>query len=382
MNVFEFDLEIIAHELVKKANSGVQVIVGIDSKNILGDKNHEVSPESKKVYQILSRSKVQLVPVETTALNHQKMVAIDWEDPAQARVLFSSGNLTQSCLGPEGDLVDLPASQRPEGSIPNANHVITMRSGTLAQLVHHELTKALSQDYFYRARQFPISGAYEISGPVGTNQSVIISFTPGGSFNNVNKNLISPLIRKTAGPMRMIQFAFSSDETGNAILEKAQKDFRQGNFDFMAVGEAAFSMQSWSEFLIMSGLKVSKEGRVLTYEDDLTNPWFKALKPSELKTLRADIFVAPADYKNNSLKVNGVSRTYGAVIHHKVLSVGPYAVLGTSFNLSDSAETNHEQILIFKDPQMAEIVDGMTRFLAEKSRTVYDDALRRNDLKK
>jgi hypothetical protein len=36
------------------------------------------------------------------------MAAIDWDLPSKAKVLFSSGNLTQSCLNPNGDLAGVP----------------------------------------------------------------------------------------------------------------------------------------------------------------------------------------------------------------------------------------------------------------------------------
>lgn len=378
LNVYEFDLEVIALALAKKADEGLEVTVGVDAKSLLGDAKTPASEGSKKVYQILSRSKVKLVPVETSALNHQKVVAIDWENTEDARVLFSSGNLTQSCLGPEGDLIDIPERQRPEGSIPNANHVITMKSATLANLVHHELTKTLSEEYFYRTRQFPTSGVFKVNGPKNSKNYLLIAFTPGGAFRNVNQNLIAPLIKKTPGPARMIQFAFSSDVTGLALLEKAKKDFRTARkFDFIGIGEAAFSMQTWSEYLEMSGLTVSKNNRELTYEDDPKNPWLKTLTPEQMKNLRSSIFVAPENYKTITQKINGENRSFGAVVHHKLFSVGPYASMGTSFNLSDSAETNHEQILIFHEPILAEAVEGIAQYLSLKSRTLFEEAERR-----
>ena len=218
LNVYDFDLETIAETLIEKGQKGLQVRVGID-KSVIANR-----PEVKKIFETLNKSGVvQVTAVDSIGLNHQKITAIDWDYPNLARVLFSSGNLTQSCLDPEGDIKNI--QPHPEESIPNANHLITMRSWLLANLVNHELSKTLDPEFQLRGAQYPLTGAYQVTGPEIKDpenlfseprplHSLIISFTPGGGYKNVNSNLIARLISENNGPLRLIQFAFSSSEVG------------------------------------------------------------------------------------------------------------------------------------------------------------------------
>jgi len=140
LNVFDFDLEDIAEALIQQSKKGLEVIVGIDKKSVI-----DVRPEVKLIHDKLIENGIKVTGVIPVGLNHQKITAIDWSLPEKAAVLFSSGNLTNSCLEPEGDLkgtVPLPIE-----SVPNANHLLTMKSWLLSNLVHHELTKTLHPDY-------------------------------------------------------------------------------------------------------------------------------------------------------------------------------------------------------------------------------------------
>jgi hypothetical protein len=68
-----------------------------------------------------------------------------------------------------------------------------------------------------------------------------------------------------------------------------------------------------------------------------------------------------------------------AKIHHKILSTGTFAIMGTSFNFSNGAQGNNEQIVVFKDKSIVETIEGMTRWLTERSpRSVSDEAVLRN----
>ena len=67
-----------------------------------------------------------------------------------------------------------------------------------------------------------------------------------------------------------------------------------------------------------------------------------------------------------------------AKIHHKMMATGPFAIVGTSFNFSQSAEQNNEQILVFKDKNLVQFVGGVTEWLSKDSRaSVYEEALLR-----
>lgn len=382
VNVFDFDLEEIADALIEQAKNGLNVQVGIDKKSVIN-----LRPEVKKVSDRLSENGVKVTGVLPVGLNHQKITAIDWSIPEKASVLFSSGNLTRSCLEPEGDLkgtVPLP----PE-SLPNANHFITMKSWLLANLVHHELTKTLSQDYLLRGKDYPLNGSYQITGPGVDPQtfdpypepSLTISFTPGGGMKSVNKNIISHFIKKETGRIRMLQFAYSSKEVDEALLFRAEKDFQEvGKFDFMSVGDTPFAMREWSRFLLMSGMKrIEDANKKKTYLHDPENEWVKRLTPENLKEVQKRVYVAPKVYGNNWTLVKGKNVKVNAKIHHKILATENYAILGTSFNFSEGAESNNEQILVFRDKNLANAVDGMVKYLVKSSPgTVVDEAQRRN----
>lgn len=394
LNVFEFDLDEIATALVDARKRGVLVTVGID-RNMVKDKE-----AVKRIYDKLKSGEVNVVEVNPIGINHQKMAAIDWSQPALARALFSSGNLTQSCLGPEGDLKDL--SPRPKESIPNANHVITMRSWLAANLVNHELSKTFSSKLGLRGSSFPTTGAYQITGP-GVNpetleaypeNSFIITFTPGGGYRQVNRNLLARVIERSEGPVRMVQFAYSAAAVSEALLARAHQDYQNGRkFDFLSVGDTPFAMQGWSQFLKMSGLKretvstkvVGPRGgvtirRQTSFSEDKENPWLQSLTPDQMKALRAKVRIGPKAYGNFNVLWEGRRYPVSAKVHHKLMAAGDYAVVGTSFNFSEGAETNNEQVLVFRDAQIAKIVDGIAQTLAKQSpASVYEEALRRNE---
>ncbi len=385
-NIYDFDLQDVADVLIARAKAGVQVRLGIDDK-VIGDR-----PEVKAVYDRLLAGGVTVTAVDSVGLNHQKMAAIDWSIPDRAQVLFSSGNLTTSCMAPKGDLSHLNLNPSPPESVPNANHVMTMKSWLLANLVNHELTKTLDKEFLFRGDDYPITGAYQVTGP-GVNpetleaypiKSMIITFTPGGALKNVNKNFLGELINKTSGRVRMIQFAYSSTEVDAALLSRAQREnSSRGRFDFGGIGDTPFAMQGWSQFLNMSGWeqKVSDDKTKKWYAEVKNGPWMKSLNRNQMQTLRDNIRIAPSIYGNNTVSVAGKKIQIISKIHHKILSTGDFAVVGTSFNFSQGAEKNNEQILVFRDADLVARVEGMYKWLADRSpRSVHQEALRRNTL--
>jgi phosphatidylserine/phosphatidylglycerophosphate/cardiolipin synthase-like enzyme len=380
LNVFDFDLLPVAELLAKKAAEGVDVQVGIDAGVI------KARPEVQRVYDYLAEKGVRVTAVRSVGLNHQKMAAIDWDDVETAAALLSSGNLTQSCLGPEGDLVAL--IPRPKESIPNANHVITMRSWLLATLIHHELTKTLSPNYLLRGAQYPTTGTYQITGPgVDPNTfepypdpSLLITFTPGGAYRGVSKNLLTHIIDRSNGPIRMAQFAFSSEHVAQALFARAQRDIRSGRqFDFLSVSDTPFAMQDWNQFLKMSGWRLIRNESEKRYEEVGESSWRSLMSPKAYAKFRSNIRIAPEAYGNKVLSWQKQKYHVSAKVHHKVMRAGDFAVLGTSFNFSQNAEINNEQIVVFRSAQMADVADGIARWLhAQSVRSVTEEALRRN----
>ena len=181
----------------------------------------------------------------------------------------------------------------------------------------------------------------------------------------------------------MLQFAYSAVEVDEALLFRAQQDFQQtGKFDFQSVGDTPFAMREWSRFLIMSGLRreidpTKQQG----YFPDPANPWVQGLSARQLRSVQQKVFVAPKIYGNNHVNVPGQATKVkvNAKIHHKILATPRFAIVGTSFNFSAGAESNNEQILVFRDDQMSQAVSGMVRYLVNESPgTVLKEANRRN----
>ncbi|WPU64081.1 phospholipase D-like domain-containing protein [Peredibacter starrii] len=382
LNVFDFDLEEVADALIEQAHRGLYVQVGIDKKSVI-----DVRAEVKAVSDRLIENGVHVTGVIPVGLNHQKITAIDWSNPKKASVLFSSGNLTRSCLEPQGDLKG--TVPLPKESVPNANHFITMKSWLLANLVHHELTKTLSSEYLLRGKAYPLNGSYQITGPgvdpytyeAYPEPSLTISFTPGGGMKSVNKNMIAHFVKQEKGRIRMLQFAYSSSEVDKALLERAESDYqRTKTFDFLSVGDTPFAMREWSRFLIMSGMKrVEDANKKKTYLADPENEWVKRLGTERVNEIQKKVYIAPKVYGNNWAVVAGKKVKVNAKIHHKILATENYAIMGTSFNFSEGAESNNEQILVFRDRKLSDAVDGMVKYLVEHSPgTVAEEGARRN----
>jgi hypothetical protein len=266
-----------------------------------------------------------------------------------------------------------------------------MSSWLLANLVHHELTKTLDPEFHYRGAQFPISGSYQVTGP-GVNpftleaypeNSLVVTFTPGGGYRNVNKNIISHFLRHSNGPIRMIQFAFSSPEVGETLRNRAIESFQNTQeFDFKSVGDTPFALAEWSQFLKMSGLTLLSNDKKKVYFEDPQNSWVTSLTSDQLHQIRGQVKVAPSSYGIRIYKFGKQPLTVTAKIHHKVMATGPYAIVGTSFNFSKGAEENNEQLLVFRDKKVVQFVHGMTEWLFERSRgSTYSEAMKRNKVK-
>ncbi len=382
VNVFDFDLEEIADALIAQAQAGLDVRVGIDKKSVI-----DVRPDVKKIEEKLIAGGVKVTGVHPVGLNHQKITAIDWSIVEKSAVLFSSGNLTRSCLEPQGDMKGtIPL---PKESLPNANHLITMKSWLLANLVHHELTKTLDPAYLLRGREYPLNGSYQVTGPGVDPQtleaypepSITLTFSPGGGLKSINRNLIADLIKRETGWIRMLQFAYSASAVDEALLFRAQQDNQAtGKFDFMSIGDTPFAMREWSRFLIMSGMKrIENEDKTKTYLDDPENAWTKGLSQKQLFDLRKRVRIAPKVYGEHHVKVNGVNKKVNAKIHHKILATPRFSIMGTSFNFSEGAESNNEQILVIRDSQLSEAAYGMVEYLKRTSPgSVANEAARRN----
>ena len=386
-NVMDFDHMGIADAIIRAHDRGVKVMGGI-YKDYIDNKEHVTI-----VFDKMRAAGLNVQSIDSTGLNHQKLIATDWSVKGKGRALLSSGNFTHSGLDPRGDLHHLADDVRPAASVPNANHLIKMDSDLMSQVIFHQLDKTIT--YKMRGAEFPISGVYRFHGinASGKNFPMYLAFTPGGAYKNVNENFIGAVIRKGKGPVKMAQFAFSSQEVVDALLERAKKEVRRtGNFDFQSVGHAGFAMQYWSGFLEMSGMKKLTEGpEAGIYVDDPENQWRKLFRSqAKYEKFRENILLGPKHYRDmvyvEAPDVNGVVKNtqISAKIHHKSLLSGDETgklgwVIAGSFNFSEGAEGNSEQIFAIKDQEFAKEFGGIVDYLQSKSNTsVLDDALRRN----
>lgn len=383
INVFDFDLEDVADELIKAHQKGIAVKIGIDKSVI----NARV--EVQKIFTKLKQSGIFVHAVDSVGLNHQKMMSIDWTIPGEGKVVFSSGNLTQSCIGPEGDLKNIPPEMRPKYSIPNANNMITLKSDILSSIVAHEISKTIDPEFQFRGEQYPLGGVYKVwSGPTNLGDKrpyIMLAFSPNGALDGINKNFISQAIERTSGEVKMAQFAFSSKTIDEALLKRASLETKaNGKFDFKSVGDTPFAMQFWSIFLKMSGLeRIPNEDKTpAPYTVIQDSEWKNILGESEFLRLREMIKIAPSIFGKHSVEYQGARYDATSKIHHKFLITGndeSKVVVTGSFNFSTGAESNQEYILLTNDDRITTSLEAAFDSLHASSRkAVYQEAERRN----
>ena len=361
LNVFDFDLTEVADALIERGAHGVDVRVGIYNQNIVD------RPEVKAVFDRLQQSgKVKVFAVNSVGLNHQKLCARDWEVKDKGAVLASSGNLTQSCSGPEGDGV---GKLKSKFSIPNANHLVMMETDVGAQLVNHELTKTL--DMGLRGSQYPLSGAWMILADtpkvaIEKRDNLILAFSPNGALGDINNQMIAEMVRQRKGELKAIQFVISSKGVDDAFYNAAIEDIKKtGTFKFKGVGDTPFAGRDYSVFLDMIGYV--KDPTTGVYSLSNENRW-NQLPDDVKKQLRKFIKAAPVEYGEHSGKLaDGTSMKLSSKIHDKVLMDDEKGFFGTSFNFSDNALGNNETIILFKDKKI--IKDGQAMFDGLDSQT-------------
>ena len=386
--VFDFDLEDIALELIEAHKRGIKIKIGIDASVI------EARPEVKKVFDMLTSKGVFVHPVNSVGLSHQKMMAIDWSISGEGKVVFSSGNLTQSCIGPEGDSGLLGKGKRSKFSIPNANHVITMKSDMASSIVAHEISKTVDAGFQLRGKDYPLGGVYKIWGTGkmanGDRPYIMLAFSPNGAMDGINKNLISQVILRTSGPVKMTQFAFSSYTINEALLARAKIDLaKTGEFIFKSVGDTPFAVQDWSIFLKMSGLElIRSEDKAIPpkYLELKESDWRKLLGDKQFEELKRQIKTAPKIYGQRYVTIDGKKVKLTSKIHHKLLITGPEGQKVTitgSFNFSTGAESNQEYVLIVYDQKVSKDLEGAMDYLHSQSNiSVADEAGLRNTRRK
>lgn len=397
LNIFEFNLLDVADDLEAAVNRGVRTKVGIDrSTTLLAPENKAVLAKLVKmagveqsieglaieeIEKLLSnvrssrRRLFTLTLVNATGLNHQKILNVD-AGTAHAKTIFSSGNLTQSCLGKEGDAVNLDPQLRPATSIPNANHIVVYRNPLASVVIEHELFKTI--DLKRRGqKQYPISGSYSFLGQRSPGETspakMTIAFSPNGGMGDVSSSLIRPQLMQAQGQIFMMQFVASAPKILDTIIEIAAKD--PTRFDFKFVGDPPFAMQSWSIPLLLSIM--NRDDVTKKYFENKDSPLLKIMDPDQIKQLQDSIRVNPKKYGEFHYTIEGKSLKISVKLHHKVFILPRInlAILGTSFNPSLSAEGNQEQILMIQNhPVVKKTINAFMYELATSPMTVVQRA--------
>jgi phosphatidylserine/phosphatidylglycerophosphate/cardiolipin synthase-like enzyme len=378
-NVFDFDLMDVADAMIAAADKGVKITGGIDKRNIDG------RPDVKAVFDKLSRHKnISIRAVDSVGLNHQKLVVRDWSDKEKAASLLSSGNFTQSCIGPEGDLVGLPVDRRgfkTRDSVPNANHLVTMDGYLPAQVIANKLTQTLVMGL--RGKEYPLGGAFRVSGEKpkdgGEAPFIVLSFSPKGTIGDVSRDMIRRLHLETRGSLRDLVFAYSSQTEYEATLERARREVAEGHpFDLAIIGDTPFTMRDYSVPLKLAGLAVKALKKGKKYVDLAANELRKIVGAKYYdEKLRSNLRIAPRAYGEHT---DGEGHKFNAKIHHKVFVSGAFAIVGSSFNPSDNAEHNNEQIMVTNDPAFVQPMrQGFDALFGASERSIHEEARRRNE---
>lgn len=379
-NVFEFNLMDIAHALKEQNNMGVDVMGGIDLQTTsISDPNSAVFTYLKSHESLNFKT----VAVNSSGLNHQKIIVRDAGTP-EAAILLLSGNFTQSCIGPEGDAVTTPTHLRPRESLPNANHALFVKGALPALTAKYELQKTLLKGLRGQS-DYPIGGSYLFYGPrIKHNEPApyfLLSFSPNGGMGEVNRDIIKRVILSTRGPIWTMQFAFSSPELIEAITTRL-KQAKQKNalLDFRAAGDPPFALREWSAFLKLSGMQRDLTTKV--YSSDPASEIRSLLNPQQLRIWQSKIRVNPKVFGEfNVRNLNGEHQRLSVKLHHKVFIFpqDQVAIVGTSFNPSRNAEGNQEQIAVVSDPKVVNKIAGAFSYLYSQSKqSVANMASKRN----
>lgn len=362
-NVFEFNLMKLAKAMVDAKNRGVDVTQGVD-------KNTAVLPDERNLAVAAFLTKElgeKFVLVDPTGLNHQKILVRDWGTP-NAALLFLSGNFTQSCIGKEGDAETLSDKERPAASLPNANHAILIKGRLPALIALYQLRKTL----VYKLRgesKYPIDGSYLLQGPMDKEMNipefVAIAFSPNGGMGSVNTDLLKQIIDRSFGPIDFMQFAMSSQAVIDAIINKMKEKIANGEAPALRmVGDPPFAMQFWSAFLEIAGIQRDEETGVYSEPKNMAiRELFK--NDDDFRKFQEQIRVDPDTFGESHEKIAGVDYKLTRKIHHKVmvLMAMHMVVAGTSFNVSESAEGNTEQLMLILDKKITKRLSGALNYL-------------------
>lgn len=194
----------------------------------------------------------------------------------------------------------------------------------------------------------------------------------------MNRDVLRRVILSSRGPIWDMAFAFSSTEVISALKERASQNPK--DFDLKTIGDTSFAMRPWSGFLNLSGYSFDEERK---YYSELNDP--KGLKaslgPTQFEKIQSQIRVNPGMFGERHQRIDDVSRKITVKLHHKSMGFPEmgWAFMGKSFNDSQSAENNQEQLLLVGEKAATEKLRGGFQWLYNMApQSVAEYALYRN----
>ncbi len=417
-NFYDFDMEELADAIIEAHKRGVFVIGGID-KGVFTEK-----AAARVVVQKMIDAGVNIELVDSVGLNHQKLIA-GIKKRGKSFAMFGSGNATQSCNGPEGDLKAVPAADRPDYSKPNPNHITLVDGKYAAVIVASEIKK----NVIYKLRGqagFPIGGAYMLNGKpqakARDNEKVLLVFSPNGGMGDINRDIYSLFFKVAKGPLAGAVFSMSSYELGldakDAVVREIKRRRLEGkslNGLFPIIGDAQFALRGFSIPLKLSGYRLVEfdpadpfhmpgdeklndpekfepadpsDKKVKLFVEDLQDPIVKEIRdlmtPEEWAQWRSEIRISPDWFKEQSFKWDGKSLSNQVKLHYKGMAIPEMGIsnAGSSINFSNAGESNQEQIIISMSRKVTKAFRGAIKYLwdtwSSPEKAIHAEVLRRN----
>ncbi len=420
-NFYDFDLPELADAFVRAHKRKVEIVGGIDKKVF------DSKEDTSKAIKTMLDQKIQVELVDSVGLNHQKIIALIRKNGV-SQTLFSSGNATQSCSGPEGDLKMVPANKRPKESIPNPNHMILVDGVIPALIAAAEIKK----NVVYKLRgqsAFPISGGFQLVGPLdedGKNrEGMLLAFSPNGGLGDINRDIFSKFLSQSTGPIEGAVFSFSSIDLGKVLVESVVTEIKRrrkmgkpATNILKEVIDAGFAMRDYSIFLNMAGyqliefdpndpfapvktnpsidpeqLAVEPVGRSVettkVFVEDLNGPYVKPIKSllttAEWANWRSNLRMSPDWFKPSSFEWNGQKIPTQVKLHDKVIILPEMNIsnAGSSINFSAGGETNQEQISIIQSTRITRSIRGAVKWIWQSMSSpefaIDKEAVKRNE---
>lgn len=422
-NFYDFDMPELKDELIKAHKRGVDIAGGMDG-NVYKDKEG-----ARIVVKEMIDAGIKVELVDSVGLNHEKLMAGIRKNGA-SWALFGSGNATQSCNGPEGDLKGIPEIDRPEISKPNPNHILVVEGEYAARIVTSEINKNIV--YGLRGKSgFPVGGAYLLNGrkqaKAQDNEKIILAFSPNGGMGDINRDIYTRLLNTVQGGLEGGIFSMSSAEIGKAMSDAIVREIKRRRSAnkpttglLKMVADTQFAMRDFSVLLKVSGYNMIefdpadpfKEPKpepvvdpevfdpnaempsrdvkkVKVFIDNPEEPLSKEIRSllsaEEWAEFRSNIRVSPDWFKKQSVQWGGEVFENQVKLHYKALAIPELHISnpGSSINFSNGGLTNQEQIVLVLSKRITKLFRGALKYLREvwssADRSIHKEAQRRND---